>query len=294
MKGFRAAVVAAVINGASAQLGGYNGVTTTTTTTPVAVYSTPASSTSLATSTPSSSAAPISPITSSSTQSYVTVTYDDCPSSSVPTLITVTNGVTVTYCPECEMKPTSSPVIPHTTVYTTVYSSLCSTGLVPATYTITESCTAATPSWATHSTAIPPGFTTTVKTCTVCESTPIPVTITEPCDCEATSGVPMTQTAASTTASMPSATGSIISQISDGQVQAPAGTPTGSSPPYPTTAGSNCPGPQCRAVASASPGVTYGNTSGITPYTGGASGVSAGLMSSLVFALLTGVFAFAL
>ena len=35
--------------------------------------------------------------------SYTTVTYDDCPSSSMETLITVTEGVTVTYCPECEI-----------------------------------------------------------------------------------------------------------------------------------------------------------------------------------------------
>jgi hypothetical protein len=180
----------------------------------------------------SSAVAVSSPMTASASQSYVTVTHDDCPSSSIATMITVTGNVTVTYCPECSMAAaaSSTPTVPHTTVYTTVYQSLCPTGLVPATYTITEICTDATPSWATHSTDIPPGFTATVKSCTVCnaELTPVPVTITEPCGCEAASGVsaPQTTPAATTTApatapagtaSQPSQAGGIVSQISDGK-----------------------------------------------------------------------------
>lgn len=128
---------------------------------------------------------PVAPI-SSPPVSYTTVTYDDCPSQSIQTLITVTNGVTVTYCPECQhsISPSASPVPSHTTVYTTVYQSLCSTGLVPVTYTVTEECAEPTPTWATGTAKddhVPQGFTVTVKDCHVCDKTPVPVTITEPC-----------------------------------------------------------------------------------------------------------------
>lgn len=313
MKPRYAAVAVAAASGVSAQAPAYG----------VSVTVTPS------TSSPAISSAPVSAVTPPASQSYVTVTYDDCPSSSIATMITVTNGVTVTYCPECDhgTSPAKTPIVPHTTVYTTVYQSLCPTGLVPATYTITESCTDATPTWATHSTAIPPGFTVTVKTCDQgCAKTPVPVTITEPCGCEATSGVPATQTNPATTgtpappAAPPasaSATGSIISQISDGtfpevlsfvshtdsvpllgQIQAPAGTPApatgGSAPPYPT-GNSNCPGPQCRAVASNAPvPPSNGSTEGITPYTGAASSFNAGVFASLTTAIAIGVLAMAL
>ncbi|KXT06345.1 hypothetical protein AC578_9149 [Pseudocercospora eumusae] len=152
--------------------------------------------------------------------SYTTVTYDNCPTSDIATMITVTNGVTVTYCPECEHetpKPTSKKP-GHTTVYTTTYLSLCPTGTVPVTYTVTESCEEETPTWTPGPSHVPQGFTVTVKECTACEGgdkTPIPVTITEPCDCEATSGTPVA----------PKPTGQPVEQIPDGQVQNPA--PTG-------------------------------------------------------------------
>jgi len=110
----RAVVLAAVAaNGASAQVGYGGGAVTTTTTTS-------ASSSSSLSAMSSVSVAPVTASPSASA-SYVTVTYDDCPSSSVATMITVTNGVTVTYCPECQMSAsasTASPVVPHTTVYT--------------------------------------------------------------------------------------------------------------------------------------------------------------------------------
>src|ERR1700761_3161639 len=86
--------------------------------------------------------------------SYTTVTYSDCPSASMETMITITNGVTVTYCPECEMQ-TGKPG--YTTVYTTTYKSLCPTGVVPATYTVTESCTDEKPTWTPGPSHIPQG-----------------------------------------------------------------------------------------------------------------------------------------
>lgn len=152
------------------------------------------------------------PYASESPVSYVTVTYDFCSSVPIETMITVTNGYTVTYCPECSKTPSAVPTPPgHTTVYTTEYLSLCSTGLVPVTHTITESCTEATPTWTPGPSHLPPGFTVTVKDCTVCSGAhptkPVSVTITEPCDCEATSG----------TSLGPLPTGTPVQQIPDGQ-----------------------------------------------------------------------------
>jgi hypothetical protein len=159
------------------------------------------------------SAAPAPPAYSSAEPvSYVTVTYEDCPNVPIETLITVTNGKTVTYCPECQHPPTSVPATTsspakHTTVYTTTYMSLCPTGTVPATYTITETCDDDEPTWTPGPSYVPQGFTVTVKECTACDKTPVPVTITEPCDCEATSGTPVP----------PKPTGPVVEQISDGQ-----------------------------------------------------------------------------
>lgn len=160
---------------------------------------------------PASSSPAVSP-----SASYVTVTYDDCPSQSIESLITMTQGVTVTYCPECDHDtPTSKPGPSHTTVYTTVYQSLCSTGLVPVTYTVTEECEEPTPTWAsTKGDHVPQGFTVTVKECHVCDKTPVPVTITEPCKdgCGKKTPAPPAATGPS---------GGKVSQIPDGQVQAP-------------------------------------------------------------------------
>ncbi|KAJ8605006.1 hypothetical protein MRB53_041603 [Persea americana] len=161
------------------------------------------------------------------------------PTSVVESLITVTNGVTVTYCPLCDQggaQPTGppgsgSPPPPpggettHTTVYTTVYESLCPTGVTQQTYTITESCTGPTPSWNTDSNHIPPDFTVTVETCHVCEATPVPKTITKPCGCKASEGVTMPP-------NQPNA--------------APTPPPGGSPPPPPPPGGNGAPPPTSR------------------------------------------------
>lgn len=155
---------------------------------------------------------------------YTTITYEQCESASLETMITVTNGITVTYCPECEAAAMSSPasaVVGHTTVYTTTYMSLCPTGTVPATYTITESCTEATPTWTPGPSHIPQGYTVTVKDCTVCHSdtavsSTVPVTITEPCGCEANEGTSIGPTKAASTPAAVAAgpTGAPVQQIS--------------------------------------------------------------------------------
>lgn len=244
------AAAALAIAGASAQAPVYGGDASSSV--PAPVYGGGASS---------SSAAPPPASMSSPPVSYTTVTYDDCPTANIETMITVTNGYTVTYCPECEHEtPAPTTKKPgHTTVYTTTYLSLCPTGTVPVTYTVTESCDEEEPTWTPGPSHVPQGFTVTVKDCTVCdggsEKTPVPVTITEPCDCEATSGTPV---APKPTGDMPGPmpTGTPIEQIryvvtrslvvvqatdmspSDGQIQNPGPTPAGnggaSSAPMPT------------------------------------------------------------
>lgn len=205
---------------------------------------------------------PVAPI-SSPPVSYTTVTYDDCPSQSIQTLITVTNGVTVTYCPECHhsISPSASPAPSHTTVYTTVYQSLCSTGLVPVTYTVTEECAEPTPTWATGTAKddhVPQGFTVTVKDCHVCDKTPVPVTITEPC--KDGCGKPTPPPATATPAPAPS--GGNVQQISDGQIQAPG--PSGGS------GGKNSPAPSGGNGGSGSPAPSGGasNPGSGSPNTG--------------------------
>jgi len=201
--------------------------------------------------------------TASPSTSYLIVTYDDCPSMSMETMITVTNGVTVTYCPECEMGWTSAaPQGPgYTTVYTTTYESLCPTGLVPATYTVTESCTDATPTWTPGPSHVPDGFTVTTKECTVCGQAIPTVTITEPCGCEATNGVPVTHPAANTTPASPGGGSGSGSGASPPAATIPAGG-SGSSPPgsgtgtgggRPACNGEDCGGSGNQSPSSSSP-----------------------------------------
>lgn len=200
---------------------------------------------------------------------------------SMETMITVTNGVTVTYCPECQMMTagSGSPSSPgYTTVYTTTYMSLCPTGMVPATYTVTESCTDSMPTWTPGPSHIPNGFTVTTKQCTVCDTTPTAVTITEPCGCEATEGVPASNTAVATTPAGAAGTpaGQPVGQISDGQVQAS----TGAASPSSGSSGSS-PGSGSSSPGSGSSGSSPGSGSpaaGSSP--GSGSGSPAGSGSS--------------
>jgi hypothetical protein len=114
---------------------------------------------------------------------YTTVdVYESCTDTAIGT-DTVTSTVIQTTCPLCTNTHSGSMV--HITVYTTVYQTLCSTGLTDQTYTITETCTGPTPTWPSSMgpTYMPPGFTQTVTLCTVCNSqaSPTSVTITVPC-----------------------------------------------------------------------------------------------------------------
>ena len=186
----------------------------------------------------------------SATPVVVTMTIDDCSTSEVPTMITVTNGVTVTYCPKCELSKssaeamaTATPIsdsnpadVPHTTVYTTAYVSLCTTGsswyTTPVVYTVTESCPAtATPSWQSAPNYVPPGFTTTVVECHACAgpsaTAPATLTITHACDCTHTGfyATPAPTEPPAAAPAGPDGGAAPVTQISDGQVQAPTGVP---------------------------------------------------------------------
>ncbi|KAK5132452.1 hypothetical protein LTR08_009063 [Meristemomyces frigidus] len=213
--------------------------------------------------------------TASASVSYMTVTYDDCPSQSMESMITVTNGITVTYCPECEMMSSATPAGPgYTTVYTTTYLSLCPTGVVPATYTVTESCTDATPTWTPGPSHIPNGFTVTTTQCTVCDTTPTAVTITEPCGCEATNGVPVSNTAVMTTPVAGSG------KTPTTPVPVPAGaSPSacngedcgGSGNQSPGASPSACNGEDCGGSGTQSPGTSPAAVPGSSPSAGSAA-----------------------
>ena len=217
--------------------------------------------------------------------SSVTMTVDDCSSMPMETMITVTEGTTVTYCPECDMGGPG-----YTTVYTTTYLSLCPTGTVPATYTVTESCTGDHPTWTPGPSHIPQGFTVTEKVCHVCESTPTTLTITEPCGCEAHEGTPVPNPNPMPT---PSSGGSPPSRPPSGGSSPPEGCNGddcggngNQSPPPPTCNGDDCggngnqspPPPSCNGEDCGGspppsgmptpkpPGTSPGHGGGVPPY----------------------------
>ncbi|KAL8646936.1 MAG: hypothetical protein Q9226_006644 [Calogaya cf. arnoldii] len=64
------------------------------------------------------------------------------------------------------------------TTYTTVYSELCSTGFQPKTYTVTEECS--TPGAPRPFNYVPAAFVVTTATCHVCAETPVVATLTTP------------------------------------------------------------------------------------------------------------------
>ncbi len=93
--------------------------------------------------------------------------------------ITITNTRTKTYCPTCTHDTMmSSSGGGFTTTYETVYQSICPTGLVDQTYTITETCSEESACSKPPATVMPSGFGTTVTVCTQCAAGPTTVTLT--------------------------------------------------------------------------------------------------------------------
>ncbi|GIZ49704.1 hypothetical protein CKM354_001273100 [Cercospora kikuchii] len=249
--------------------------------------------------------------------SYTTVTYNDCPTASIETMITVTEGVTATYCPKCHHDESSGIPTPtkHTTVYTTVYQSVCETGLAPVTHTITETCEGPEPTWTHGPDYVPPGFTTTVKECGGCKGAmptkPVLVTITEPCDCEATSGTAVGPTPTGppgqypppggdnggdngSTPPKPSGGDDSGNPPPGGNVPTRPGVTAPTAAPYPTPSTTvKCPGPECVATGSSGLPPPAGET-GVTPppYQGAAS--SYGQFGFAALSIVIGTLAFAL
>ena len=111
---------------------------------------------------------------------YTTI-YSDNESSVITEEPTMSETTETTSCPVCTHEWSSGT---HTTIYTTEYEAIGSTGLVNATYTITESCTDAEPSWNTGESDMPPGFTKKETVCTVCGSEPVTTSMVVPCSSE--------------------------------------------------------------------------------------------------------------
>lgn len=95
----------------------------------------------------------------------------------------ITDLTVSTYCPVCDDAKTKGNV--YTTTYETVYPSLCPTGLIDVTYTVTQTCTGTTPiDYATPA----PGYDVVTKVCDTCPEKPT-YTYTAPCDSCATPAV---------------------------------------------------------------------------------------------------------
>ena len=110
-----------------------------------------------------------------------TIWEDPADCTSAPTeWVTVTSGITISTCPLCtDMGPSAG----LTTVYTTTFLDICSTGFTNRVDTVTETCSGTTPTWPSSMgpSYMPQGYTTTVTVCTVCAHEPQTVTLTVPC-----------------------------------------------------------------------------------------------------------------
>ncbi|KAL8997931.1 MAG: hypothetical protein Q9169_002924 [Polycauliona sp. 2 TL-2023] len=222
---------------------------------------------------------------------WVYETYTDC-STETSGLATKTNTVVSTYCPHCTEGASpggASPGSPSTpkgplTTYTTTYSEFCSTGLQPKTYTVTEECKS--PGAPRPSDYVPAAFVVTTATCHVCAETPVVATLTTPAPVapspapagSAPSAAPAAPTSCGSApatppgspASPPVAPGG-VSQIADGQVQAP----TSPASPADSPAAPKAPSSGNGAVSPPSSGSSPASPAGGAPASGPAAGPAA-------------------
>lgn len=221
--------------------------------------------------------------------------YDDCTTVSSGQA-NVTGTVVSTHCSHCTESASVGTVPTYTgplTTYTTAYKEFCSEGPEPfteKTYTVTEPCT--NPGAPHPSNYVPSAFTVTTATCHVCASTPVIGTITtpnpNPTGYAATgAGAPPPYSPAGTRS--PSAPGTPGSVGTPGSAGSPgAGSPGASSPSSPgagSPASYGSPGTPNGAGSEAPSGTesagSYGcssgncSSSGITPFKGAASTLSA-------------------
>lgn len=214
----------------------------------------------------------------SSSTSYTTSIWDDC--TDMTETMTVIGTLTSTYCSHCMMSM-HGPHTVYTTSYVTTWSSWCppsmgpsgsSVYMTPVPYTCTESWTgASTPPWSSDH--IPAGMTTQTHVCHVCAATPVTSVMTFPTTCSSWMPGVSTVAASTTPASAP----------------APIATPTPATVPlqsnYVATQTPVCSGPGCPVPT------TWGNTTGITPFQGGASAQNIGAHVVVALAGLVLLFA---
>lgn len=172
------------------------------------------------------------------------------PGAGVSGTITDTSTIISTYCPWCEEA--------HTTVFTTSWSIFCPTSLSTTSYVVTESTSGvATPTWGSGPDYVPQGYTAGVHTCTVCGSSPLVATLTYPATATSLPYVSTIVPAPALATPAPSgpgpAQGSVVSQISDGQPQAPARTGTVPAPEVSSSSGAPEAMPNMSPAASAAP-----------------------------------------
>ncbi|GAB7343934.1 hypothetical protein MBLNU457_1884t1 [Dothideomycetes sp. NU457] len=252
------------------------------------------------------------PNTTSTGPTTVTTTVSTC-NSTPDSTVTISQIETITYCSMCEENNAATT---HVTVYTTVMGGICTDmgqfTTTPTTYTVTESCTDATPTWATGSTDIPQGFTVARYTCSTCD-TATTMTVTEPCGCEATSGVPAPASSAPAT---PAATPAATTPVGRAGGSPSAG-PSATTVTEPCDECEKTPAPSsgsgfgagsaasqasygsvvtsaAGAPAPYSSGANWGNTSNITPFTGAAASFGFSGVSATVLAAAIGLLAIAL
>ena len=238
------------------------------------------------TTTPATSADP------SSSVSTVTEYYNTCTSSEESTTTATT---TETYCPICEAMSMSTYAGGSMTVYTTVFSTVCSGSLAPATYTITEPC----PSTGAErpSDYIPQGFVATTVPCGCAENTPVTITTPAPAYTEAAKSLPAAASASPTPAA-PEAPAAASAAPAEAPAEAPASgspaapaapaeapaeAPASGSPAEGAAAAPPYPSPPAQAAyAAAATGSSASNSSGIQPFNGSASTMTAYSMSFII------------
>lgn len=235
--------------------------------------------------------------------STITSTIPVCPTAAS---ITITLPTTVTFCPgpHCNGGGSGPQITPapvngvgmpgvnvgqytsvgpdgKTTVlgiWETVYNSMCETGLVPATYTITAECPCeVTP----HPTVMPTGFETTVVPCSICAHPT--VTLTQPCptgpyasQTPSTGKAPAMPMPVAPAAGSPAATmpGSGASASAGSGAAASAGSAPGS--PGAASAGAGSGAAASAGPAGASAGSGSGASAGIVSPAGASAGAGSG------------------
>ncbi|KAI0132869.1 hypothetical protein BJ170DRAFT_730906 [Xylariales sp. AK1849] len=186
--------------------------------------------------------------------SYTTSIVTECFEDATPTATGLDNSPSTTSCstpppqgtvtynmPACEM--CGCPSCTLTSAFSTSMPIFGSTGLIPQTYTVTETYVglSSLPTFATP-TSVPYGFTVAVETCTICGDTPLTMTMTYPSGygpyASSLPGVTGTNPASQTKSPAENSLSTLSTTGSSNQLQSPkpsvvyAGAPRKIMPPY--------------------------------------------------------------